>query len=96
MDLIKHSFVPKLKKHLKFLQERSLKTTWTGILSKFWISLSANVKEASRAVNYFKMTSNFELTIRLTDNFTLANAQEYFEKLGLKIIDEDLTQIIFK
>ena len=40
--------------------------------------------------------SNVELTIQLKNNFTLANAQEYFDSLLYKIICEDLTQIIFK
>jgi hypothetical protein len=42
------------------------------------------------------MASNLELTIRLTANFTLANAREYFDALRQKIISEDLTQIFFK
>ena len=42
------------------------------------------------------MASNFELTIFLKDNFTLANAREYFDGLKQKIISENLTQIIFK
>jgi hypothetical protein len=42
------------------------------------------------------MASNFELTIDLTANFTLANALEYFDALRQKIISEDLTQIVFK
>jgi hypothetical protein len=48
------------------------------------------------AFNYFKLASNFELSIRLEDNFTLANAREYFDGLKQKIISENLTQIIFK
>ena len=48
------------------------------------------------ASNYFKLVSNFELTIQLYENFTLANAREYFDSLRQKIISEDLTQIIFK
>ena len=42
------------------------------------------------------MVSNFELTIKLTDKFNLANAQEYFDGLRKKIISDELTQIIFK
>ena len=42
------------------------------------------------------MASNFELTIKLNDNFTLANAREYFDGLKQKIISENLTQIFFK
>ena len=42
------------------------------------------------------MASNVELTIKLTNNFTLANAREYFDSLSYKIISEDLKQIIFK
>ena len=34
------------------------------------------------AFNYFKMASNVELTIRLTDAFTEANAREYFDCLA--------------
>ena len=37
-----------------------------------------------------------QLTIDLTNNFTLANAREYFDGLKQKIISENLTQIIFK
>ena len=48
------------------------------------------------AFNYFTQTSNFELSIRLEDNFTLANAREYFDGLKQKIISDNLTQIIFK
>ena len=48
------------------------------------------------ASNYFVMASNFELTILLKDNFTLANSREYFDNLKQKIISENLTQIIFK
>ena len=33
------------------------------------------------ATNYFTMASNVELTIRLSDNFTLANARKYFDGL---------------
>ena len=33
------------------------------------------------ASNYFVMASNVELTIKLNDNFTLSNAQEYFDGL---------------
>ena len=33
------------------------------------------------ASNYFTHASNVELTIRLLDNFTLSNAQEYFDGL---------------
>ena len=42
------------------------------------------------------MASNFELTINLTDRFTLAHAKEYFHSLEDKIKTEELTQIIFK
>ena len=42
------------------------------------------------------MASNVELTILLTDDFTLNNAREYFDGLRQKIIAEDLSQIIFK
>ena len=48
------------------------------------------------ADNYFEFASNFELTIKLTANFTLANAQAYFDSLVHKIEAEDLTQITFK
>ncbi len=48
------------------------------------------------ASNYFKMGSNFELTIKLTDNFSLTNAEEYFDGLRQKIVSNELTQIIFK
>ena len=34
-----------------------------------------------KASNYFKMASNFELTIELSDLFTLANAHDYFDGL---------------
>ena len=33
------------------------------------------------ASNYFRLASNIELTIHLNDNFTLSNAQEYFDGL---------------
>ena len=42
------------------------------------------------------MASNVELTISLTDDFTLSNAREYFDGLRQKIIAEDMIQIIFK
>ena len=45
---------------------------------------------------YFSQNSNFELTIKLTDAFTFANAREYFDSLALKIETENLTQIYFK
>ena len=45
---------------------------------------------------YFSKTSDFELTIKLTDAFTLTNARQYFDSLALKIEIEDLTQIYFK
>ena len=48
------------------------------------------------AGNYFVQGSNFELTIRLYENFTLINAREYFDSLRQKIIAENITQIIFK
>ena len=48
------------------------------------------------ADNYFEFASNFELTIKLEANFTLANAQAYFDSLVQKIEAEDLTQINFK
>ena len=48
------------------------------------------------AINYFKLTSNFELTIKLKDEFTEENARDYFDLLAYKIKSEELTQINFK
>ena len=48
------------------------------------------------ADSYFEFASNFELTIELKANFTLANARAYFDSLVQKIEAEDLTQITFK
>jgi hypothetical protein len=48
------------------------------------------------ASNYYKLASNFELTISFSDAFEEANALGYFGGLAQKIKDEDLTQIIFK
>ena len=48
------------------------------------------------ADDYFEFASNFDLTIKLTENFTLANARAYFDSLVQKIKAEDLTQITFK
>ena len=45
---------------------------------------------------YFRYDSNFELTIELREEFTLANAREYFDSLAQKIEIEGLTQINFK
>ena len=33
------------------------------------------------ADDYFEFASNFDLTIKLTENFTLANARAYFDSL---------------
>ena len=58
--------------------------------------LNIAVCENGAGDSYFKNQSNFELTIELTDNLTLANARAYFYSLVQKIEAEDLTQITFK
>ena len=45
------------------------------------IAICENQGRKYKASNYFKMASNFELTIELSDLFTLANAREYFDGL---------------
>ena len=58
--------------------------------------LNIAICEGWDAYMYFAFVSNFELTIRLEDNFTLANARAYFDSLVQNIEAEDLTHITFK
>jgi hypothetical protein len=52
--------------------------------------------ENYEASNFFKLASNFELTIELFEEFNEANAREYFDFLALKIKSEEITEITFK
>jgi hypothetical protein len=48
------------------------------------------------AANYFKSSSNFELTVDLIDAWNEKNAKTFFDQIRNKITTKDLTDITFK
>jgi hypothetical protein len=59
------------------------------------IAISEVENIVNDASNYFSMTSNFELCIKLGEEFTEENAKKYFAKLDSKIKSEGLSEISF-